>query len=74
MVKTLISVRPTIRSKPTMPPNLMEMDIENLRELYFNLNKACYILKSDNCKPNFYNDWKIARNLVVKRLSALIQL
>lgn len=66
-------VKPNIQSKPIIP-NLMELDIENLRELYFNLDKGCSILKNHNFNTKLYNEWKIARGLVVKRLSHLIQL
>lgn len=66
-------MKPNIRSKPKLP-NLLELDIENLRELYFYLDRGCYILKRDNCNVKLHKDWKIARGLVVKRLSDLIQL
>jgi len=73
MNKPRIYVKPNIRSKPIIP-NLMDIDIENLRELYFILDKGCYILKSVNCNPELYKDWEISRGLVVKRLSDLIDL
>ena len=53
----------------------MEIDIEKLRELYFDLDRGCCILKRDNySNVELYKEWKIARGLVVKRLSDLIQL
>jgi len=52
----------------------MEIDIENLRELYFILDKGCYILKHVNCNTELQKDWEITRDLVVKRLSDLIPL
>jgi len=73
MHKPKLYVKPNIRSKPKIP-NLLEIDIENLRELYFDLDRGCCILKRDNYNVKLYKDWKIARCLVVKRLSDLIQL
>lgn len=67
----IIVVKPNIRSKPIIP-NLMEIDFENLRELYFILDKGCCILEHDNAK--LYIDWQISREMVVKRLTDLIQL
>lgn len=52
----------------------MEIDIEKLRELYFDLDRGYHILKRDNCNVELYKEWEIARDLVVKRLSDLIQL
>lgn len=71
MDKPRIVVKPNIRSKPIIP-NLMEIDIENLRELYFILDKGCCILERDNAK--LYIDWQISRNMVVKRLANLINI
>ena len=51
MHKPKLYVKPNIRSKPKLP-NLLEIDIENLRELYFDLDRGCCILKRDNCNAN----------------------
>lgn len=67
----IIVVKPNICSKPIIP-NLMEIDFENLRELYFILDKGCCILEHDNVK--LYIGWQISREMVVKRLTDLIQL